>query len=180
MSPVEPNRPFIKTVDRQWIPVKTAKGQEEIRTKAYKLPARLRRLLIMIDGRSTIGETLERLAALDDDLEAHFGILLADGFLAPRDATPSIAAALSQQPEFNLAKAKGFARFVILGVLGPAGARRAQRIEAASTPGELRAELDDLRDALPALLSKRQAKDAWDQLEPLMMSISIDPDPPGG
>ncbi|TCT23898.1 hypothetical protein [Thiobaca trueperi] len=173
----EPNRPSIKTVDRKWIPVKTAKGQEEIRTKACRLPARLRRLLIMVDGQSTIGETIERLAGLDDDLETHFSTLLAEGFLAPRDAVPSIATALSEQPEFNLAKAKGFARFVILGVLGPAGARRAQRIEAASTPGELRAELDDLRDALPALLSKRQAKDAWDQLEPLMLSISIDHDP---
>ena len=180
MSPLEPDRPFIKTVDRQWIPVKTAKGQEEIRTKTYKLPARLRRLLIMVDGQSTIGETMVRLAALDDDLETHFSTLLAEGFLAPRDAAPSIVTVLSQQPEFNLAKAKGFARFVILGVLGPAGARRAQRIEAANTPGELRAELDDLRDALPALLSKRQARDAWAQLEPLMLSNSVDPDAPGG
>ena len=178
MSPPEPEQPFVKTVDRQWILVKTAKGQEEIRTKACKLPARLRRLLIMIDGRSTVGEILDRLASLNDDLEGHLNTLLADGFLAPRDAVPSIAAALSQQPEFNLAKAKGFARFVILGTLGPVGARRVQRIEAAGTVAELRAELDDLRDALPALLSKRQAKDVWGQLEPLMLSIGIGSDPP--
>jgi hypothetical protein len=150
--------------------VKTAKGQEEIQTKTHKLSPRQRRLLILVDGSSTVGATLSRLAMLGGEIEAELETLLADGFLAPRDTLPA-GIGFGAQSEFNLDKAKGFARFVVLGSLGPVGARRVERIEAAKSVGELRAELDDLREILPKLLSKRQAKEVWEQLEPLMLSM---------
>ena len=46
--------------------IKTAKGQEEIQTRTHKLPAHLRRVLIMVDGHSTAAEMIGRLAALGD------------------------------------------------------------------------------------------------------------------
>ena len=164
-------------MDHSQVLIKTTKGQEEIRTKAFKLSARLRRLLIMVDGHSTVGATLSRLASLGDDTESLLDSLVADGFLAPRYAAtpgtaPSAVPAFISQEEFNLEKAKGFARYVVLGSLGPVGARRVERIDAAKSAGELRAELDDLREILPKLLPKRQAKEVWDQLEPLMLSMS--------
>lgn len=158
-------------MDRNQVLIKTPKGQEEIRTKAFKLSARLRRLLIMVDGHSTAEQTLSRFAALGDDTEILLESLIADGFLAPRDGAPR-SAAIDQQAEFNLDKAKGFARYVVLGSLGPVGARRVERIDASKSAGELRAELDDLREILPKLLPKRQAKEVWEQLEPLMLSLS--------
>jgi hypothetical protein len=164
-------------MDHSQVLIKTTKGQEEIRTKAFKLSARLRRLLIMVDGHSTVGATLNRLSSLGDETAALLDSLVANGFLAPRNAPPPGTAspggaAFSPQAEFNLEKAKGFARYVVLGSLGPVGARRVERIDAATSPGELRAELDDLREILPKLLPKRQAKEVWDQLEPLMLSMS--------
>lgn len=156
-------------MDTSRVLVKTAKGQEEIRTKAHKLSPRLRRLLILVDGRSTVGETLARLAVLGDGLADQLETLLREGFLAPLDGTTG---ALAPQAPFNLDKAKGFARYVLLGSLGPVGARRVERIDAATSAGELRAELDDLREVLPKLLPKRQAKQVWDQLEPLMLSLT--------
>ncbi len=164
-------------MDHKQVLMKTAKGQEEIRTKTYKLSARLRRLLIMVDGHSTVGVTLNRLVSLGDDTETLLASLVADGFLAPRNGAPpggasGGGAAFPTEAEFNLEKAKGFARYVVLGSLGPVGARRVERIDAATSAGELRAELDELREILPKLLPKRQAKEVWDQLEPLMLSMS--------
>jgi hypothetical protein len=182
-------------MDRSQVLFRTAKGQEEIRSKAFNLSPWQRRLLIEVDEQSTLGETLTRIAALGDDSESQLEALLADGFLALR-ASPVEAAAYSiedwsllpddlQNPEdtapagvpvhhhatFNLDKAKGFARFVVLGALGPVGSHRVERIDAAKDVHELRAELDELRDLLPQLLSKRQAKEVWEQLEPLMLSV---------
>jgi hypothetical protein len=157
-------------MDHSLVLIKTPKGQDEIRTKALKLSARLRRLLIMVDGHSTVEQMLSRLTALGDETETLLESLVTDGFLAPRNGRgPSIA--LGQQSEFNLDKAKAFARYVVLGSLGPVGARRVERIDAAKSSEDLRAELDDLREILPKLLPKRQAKEVWDQLEPLMLSI---------
>jgi hypothetical protein len=182
-------------MDHSQILMQTAKGKEEIRTKAFNLSPRLRRLLVLVDGESTVAATLSRLAVLGEDLEPALDALLADGYVAPRPsappldtlrcddarvhrergpaplpATPAKATAPPTPLRFNLEKAKGFARFIVLGYLGPVGARRVERIDAAGSAAELRAELRDLRDILPKLLRKRQAKELWDQLEPLMLS----------
>ena len=86
-----------------------------------------------------------------------------------------VEAVIPQFAEFNLDKAKGFARYVVLGALGPVGGKRAARIEQTRSAGELRAELDELRDVLPKLMPKRQAEQVWKQLEPLMLSIAEAP-----
>jgi hypothetical protein len=182
-------------MDPSQVLIRTAKGQEELRTKAFNLSPQQRRLLIEIDEQATVGETLTRIAALGDDIADRLDELLAGGFLAlrqsafatgaytiddwllledeaqpPEDMAPA-GVSPHHHAEFNLDKAKGFARFVVLGALGPVAARRIQRIEAATNVQELRVELDDLREQLPQLLSKRQAKQVWEQLEPLMLSI---------
>ena len=182
-------------MDPSQVLIRTVKGQEEIRTKTFNLPHLLRRVLIEVDEHSTVGETLARLAPLGEDIQPQLDALLADGFIALRptaietggysfddwqlvaeeygapDDTAPAGVAIHHHAEFNLVKAKGFARFVLLGALGPAAYRRVERIDAANDVHELRAELDDLRDMLPHLLSKRQAKQVWEQLEPLMLSI---------
>lgn len=184
-------------MDRSQILIKTAKGKEEVRTKAFDLSPRLRRLLLLLDGESTVEATLSRLAVLGEDLESALDALLAEGYVAPRQsasapdsgrvddcrehdgrgpgplgATPVAMTAHRPPLRFNLVKAKGFARFIVLGYLGPVGAHRVERIDAARNAEELRSELRDLRDILPKLLPKRQAKQAWDQLEPLMLSAA--------
>ena len=181
-------------MDHSQVLIKTAKGKEEVRSKAFNLSPSLRRLLLLVDGQSTVAATLSRLAALGDDVETELDALLAEGFVAPQESRADLdsesmhdcqgrgeqAPALQDVSpprvtpapplRFNLDKAKGFARFIVLGYLGPAGAHRVERIDAARSAEELRAELRDLRDILPKLLQKRQAKRVWDQLEPLMLS----------
>ncbi len=173
--------------------IKTAKGKEEVRSKAFNLSPNLRRLLFLVDGHSTVAATLSRLAILGEDAESALDTLRAEGYVAPRPTgSDPDACSLSDDPgpdesptdrrstrsgatavpsRFNLDKAKGFARFIVLGYLGTVGAHRVERIDAARSAADLRAELLDLRDALPKLLQKHQAKHAWDQLEPLMLSM---------
>lgn len=188
------------SMDKSMVLLKTVKGLDEIQNKVYGLAPKRRRVLIMVDGRATVAEMLDRLAGLGADLEVQLESLLAEGFLAPAGgavpatggapaarlagadpvpvAIPAVEAVIPQFAEFNLDKAKGFARYVVLGALGPVGGKRASRIEQARSAGELRAELDELRDVLPKLMPKRQAEQVWKQLEPLMLSITEAPATP--
>ena len=172
--------------------IKTARGLEEVQSRTYKLSAHLRRLLIMVDGRSTAAELIGRLTTLGN-IELELAELEAGGFIArpgsgssaPGAASPATSPEFnldeakqsirSVQPGFNLAKAKGVIRFTLLGALGPTAARRIERIDATTTPEELRLELDAIRDMLPKALSRRQAEQAWRQLEPIMISITAAP-----
>lgn len=182
-------------MDPSHVLIRTAKGQEEILTRAYNLSPHLRRVLIEVDEHCTVGATLARLAAEGGDAMQELEALLAADFVAlrhspcemagysleewceftdeygsPQDAAPA-GVAIRHHARFNLEKAKGFARFVLLGTLGPVASHHIERIDAAGDVHELRAELDALRDCLPALLSKGQARDLWAQLEPLMRSV---------
>jgi hypothetical protein len=182
-------------MDPNHVLIRTAKGQEEIRSRVYNLSPHLHRVLIEIDEHCTVGETLARLAESGGEAMKELEGLLVEGFVAlrhspwemaaysldewceytdeygsPEDAAPA-GVPIHHHAPFNLEKAKGFARFVLLGALGPAASHRVERIDSARDVHELRAELDALRDQLPKLLSHRQADDLWAQLEPLMLSV---------
>jgi hypothetical protein len=45
---------------------KTDKGREEIATRKYRLAPRLRTLLLLIDGKQTTGQLLQKIAGLDE------------------------------------------------------------------------------------------------------------------
>ena len=93
-------------MELQQVYIKTAKGQEEIQKRVYRLPTALRRLLIMVDGRSTAAEMIERLKSMGDiapalvELEA--GGFIASASLyqqsAPANAAPTPAAAAPALP----------------------------------------------------------------------------------
>lgn len=192
------------------VPIKTTKGLEEVGSRTYGLSSTVRRVLIMVNGHSTVAELIKKLVGFGD-IQTILAQLEIDGFIAPNPAfspppetsqrpvekvsqrpvekisqrpvekiaqqpthTPQQPTALSPagpQPEFNLEKAKGFIRFVLLGAMGPSAERRINRIEATTTPEELRVELDAVHDMLPKVLSKKDAQQAWRQLEPIMASL---------
>ena len=55
------------------IPFKTSQGIDEVRTRARKLPQRLRTVLILVDGASTLGElqiAAQRMGAPADALQS--------------------------------------------------------------------------------------------------------------
>ena len=59
---------------------KTEKGREEIATRKYALPSRLRTLLVMIDGRATLDVVLKNVAGLGLDGES-VSLLLAQDYI---------------------------------------------------------------------------------------------------
>jgi hypothetical protein len=59
---------------------KTEKGQEEIRSRAHGLPQKLRTLLIMIDGKSSISQLLSRFPGVAE-IEANLRQLIEQGFV---------------------------------------------------------------------------------------------------
>ena len=70
---------------------KTSKGAEEIKTRAYQLSPQLRRVLILVDGRSTGGELADRLKTLGD-IPALLNELSQGGFIAPAEGSVVVAA----------------------------------------------------------------------------------------
>ncbi len=179
------------------VPIKTPKGLQEVGSRTYKLPSAMRRILIMVNGHSTVAELSENLMRFGE-IESILMHLEAEGFIAPNPASsplpetsrrpipetsrrptdisqqPTVASSpLGPQPKFNLEKAKGFIRFVLLGAMGPTAERRINRIEATTTPEELRVELDAIHDMLHEVLSKKEAQQAWRQLAPIMVSLHM-------
>ncbi|MFO1423020.1 MAG: hypothetical protein U1F70_05075 [Candidatus Competibacteraceae bacterium] len=185
------------------IPIKTTKGLQEVGSRTYGLSPTMRRILIMVNGHSTVAELIKKLVGFGD-IQTILAQLEIDGFIAPNPALnpppetsqrlipetsrrpvetarqpietsqrPTTAAPPPHgpQPEFNMEKAKGFIRFILLGAMGPSAERRINRIEATTTPEELRVELDAIHDMLPKVLSKKDAQQAWHQLEPIMASL---------
>jgi hypothetical protein len=61
---------------------KTDKGREEIATRKYRLAPRLRTLLLLIDGRQSTGQLLQKIAGLD---EQSINELLDGGFIQDID-----------------------------------------------------------------------------------------------
>lgn len=61
---------------------KTDKGREEIATRKYRLAPRLRTLLLLIDGKQTTGQLLQKIAGLDEQSIAE---LVDGGFIQDID-----------------------------------------------------------------------------------------------
>ena len=159
-------------MDLNQIYTKTAKGLEEIQNRTYKLPAHLRRLLIMVDGHSTAAEMISRLTTLGD-VELSLDQLAVGGFIAA-PASPSAMPDPKSRPEplaFSLDDAKTQISIVLRAAMGPMAEHRIECVEVAATVDQLRVELDVLRDLLPKVLSKAQAEQAWQQLEPIMLPL---------
>ena len=79
---------------------KTSKELEEIQNRTYKLAASLRRLLIMVDGRSTAAEMIQRLTTLGDVAIA-LGELEAGGFIASGASVEASAGSRVSMPPPN-------------------------------------------------------------------------------
>ena len=135
---------------------KTAKGQEAIATRSHSLAARMRSLLILVDGKRP-QSALQALAAGFGDVPAMLAALQSDGFITSTDALAAPATARapsSSQPAaaagivvltapanapgqaaaavaLTLPQAKTFATRQLMQILGPTSDVLCLRVEAA-------------------------------------------------
>lgn len=170
-------------MDRQAIYRKTAKGQEEMATRAFKLPARERSLLVLVDGKSTGAQLLARTAHLGDP-GAFLEHLIADGFVeavgAPAAASQPIPAAPAAVPRPSPAasasrpsaapgavprEAVNFARRYLIDTLGPDADALTARLEACRDRREAVAQLEKCRDALQSIAGRRKAEEFWNGVD---------------
>jgi hypothetical protein len=124
---------------------KTVKGREEIASRTYQLPPRLRSLLVMIDGRHPIEEVLPKVTGLGLDA-SHLKALVDDGFITVVEApvAPAPVAAAPVAPDAGtLAEqfraAYEFYTRTIKPTLGVRGLSLQLKVEKAASVEELKA-----------------------------------------
>jgi hypothetical protein len=81
-------------MDRMTVFVKTAKGEEEIRTRQHKLPPAIRVPLILVDGRSTVEELVSK-GGDQTKLAEALAYLEQHGFIEPSGVAGTRPASIS-------------------------------------------------------------------------------------
>lgn len=154
-------------MDMTAVYAKTAKGQEEISARTYRLPQKLRLVLILVDGRLSVRAHREKAGALGDVI-AYMEELERGGFIeaivpdaGPRapgapaspGGTPAPAAALP------LPDLKKNLNRVIHDYLGPDGDMFTEKIEKCRTREEVRSYYGSVQIAFREILGKRRAEE---------------------
>ncbi len=156
---------------------KTAKGLEEMATRAHRLAARERSILVLVDGRSTGAELIAKGRSFGDS-EAFLNRLLEAGFIEPAGGGASSVPGSQALPErvptspgnaipaapspTSLREAINFARHFLFETLGPDADTLASRIESARNGVELTAALEKGRDAIAAIAGRRKSELYWE------------------
>lgn len=159
---------------------KTAKGEEEIRTRAAKLAPKLRTMLILVDGTKTVGElraVAERLAVGEDFIAA----LSQHGLIAPASASPSAAPAAAEAPgaapvattrqEREFARFRAAQRFMNDTVVNALGLRSfflTLKIDKCNTREDLSGLVEDYQKALAKGFSEAEAAVLLERMRELL------------
>lgn len=154
------------------IPQKTEKGREEVAKRTYRLEARKRTLLILVDGRTDAAALAAKAAHLEDasailDELAAQGFIEATGGAQPAAAPAAPAAGAARAVAADGAAAPGappleaLKRTAVLQIerlMGPDGEALALRIEKAATRDEFYAEARKVHAAMVSFLGARKAE----------------------
>ena len=149
---------------------KTPKGLDEISTRAHHLPARMRAMLILVDGHRT-GSELVALSSSSSEGRKQLTSLLSGGFVqthapgrrsaatGPGHGTPAAAA------DDDISLARSYAVRSLRELLGEEATSLVAEIEQLRTIDELQQHLGRLRAALRAAPDQARARQFLDQIE---------------
>jgi hypothetical protein len=126
---------------------KTAAGQNEIETRARRLPPRARSLLILVDGKRSDADLAQLVPSSDETLAQLLDAGLVQAVAGSPAAAPpaSVAAAAPAAPAapaVDMLALRREAARAITDLLGPAGDSITLKLEKASDPAEVRAQLE--------------------------------------
>ncbi len=137
---------------------KTPKGQEEIATRANRLPFRLRAMLIMVDGQRT-GHQLLALSASVAEGKPLLTALLDGAFVQEEVAQAIPESVVRETPqEEDISLAKSYAIRSLLELLGSQAGGLIAEIEEVRTADELQQKVGKLRAALRTASDQKKAK----------------------
>jgi pyruvate/2-oxoglutarate dehydrogenase complex dihydrolipoamide acyltransferase (E2) component len=149
-------------MDRHVLLVKTAKGLEEIKSRAHGLPQKQRAILIMVDGVATVGDLLAKFGGIPE-IAAALETLAAQGFVeakgtsggvAAAAAAPATAATTSQTRSEGVNTLIRFLR----DNLGPDADMVTGNLERARTPTEFTAAAERCAAMLDAVRGKQKGQ----------------------
>lgn len=163
--------------------VKTPKGIEEMNSRSFGLTPRLRRVLIMVDGKRKNEEIIGMFT--DGDSAAMLNSLIQDGFIAPLSSHVSAvsiqtdnAAAVSKQSDHvapplddvqRFVMAKNFMSNTIKTFLGGMGSGLVNQIEKCGNLDELRPHYKAWREAITMTRDgRKQAEELEKRLAALL------------
>jgi hypothetical protein len=158
-------------MDRNAVLAKTAKGLEEVKSRAHGLAHKLRTMLIMVDGVATVGEILAKFGGVPE-IGAALDTLARDGFVevkglkggaaaapaatAPATASPA-AAGPATVPHTRGEALSALTRF-LHDNLGPDADLVTGRLEKAKTQAEFAAAVERCADMLGAMRGQQKAQ----------------------
>ena len=142
---------------------KTTKGVEEIETRKHKLDAKLRPMLIAVNGKLKARELASQFASLGD-ATALLDDLVKQGFIRPGSGS----APLTPDDPATVRRVIAEISRSISEALGPDGDAINMKVEAAKSLAELKAFLDSRRDLLNSAMGKQKAPAFWEKLGKLL------------
>jgi len=165
---------------------RTEKGAAEVAQRSQAIPARARSLLLMIDGKSTGAQLLEKLAAFPNSGEL-LQLLETEGYIGPVDgagaavsapaAAPVATASMpATQPTASSGTGSGAGigaakRFMIRSlheIFGPDADSLTGKVDLAQTAEDLRKLAEKHRELMASMGSRRKADAYWQGIEELL------------
>jgi hypothetical protein len=165
---------------------RTEKGAAEVAQRSQAIPARARSLLLMIDGKSTGAQLLEKLAAFPNSGEL-LQLLETEGYIGPVDgggavvsapaAAPAPTASVIATPPVaspgtgsgsGIGAAKRFMIRSLHEIFGPDADSLTGKVDLAQTPEDLRKLAEKHRELMASMGSRRKADAYWQGIEELL------------
>jgi hypothetical protein len=152
--------------------VKTAKGQEEVATRAFKLPSRVRNLLVMVDGSAT-GEQIVETTAVLGNSAAFFSLLVEEGFIeAVVSASTPAAGKAATAPNVPPKELVSAVCHLVTDILGPSGDSLTMRLEKARTLEEFAKLVEQCREVVEGSVGKKKGDQFWNAVAEQLSSNS--------
>jgi hypothetical protein len=144
----------------QAIYVKTAKGQEELATRTFQLPSRVRTLLVMVDGKTSAEQLVANTAALGDSA-TFFAMLVEGGFVEEVAATTSAQTQSVKPPPKELVRAVSK---MVTDILGPDGDSITLRMEKKVSLEEFANLVEQCRLVIENAAGKKKGDAFWESV----------------
>ncbi|MEO1767174.1 hypothetical protein [Thiobacter aerophilum] len=149
-------------MDPRLVFVRTAKGEEEFERRTHGLSQALRRVLILVDGKSPVARIMERGLGLPD-VEGALTTLAQEGFIATAEEAGRRGLGVGD-PKAELAT-------LARSLLGPQSAKVVKKIqESGDTPQELAATIDSCRKLIKLFIDDAKAEEFARRAHELLFS----------
>jgi hypothetical protein len=139
------------TMDPRLVFVRTAKGEEEFERRSHGLAHMLRRVLILVDGKSPVSRILERALGVPD-VEAALATLAQEGYIATAEEAGRRGRAVGDPKAELIALARS--------LLGAQSGTVVKKIEeSGQSPQELAATIDSCRKLIKLFIDDAKAEE---------------------